>query len=66
MNFLQLTGKSVLIFGVANRKSVAWHISRVLCEAGTRCVYVVQNEEVRGNVVKLLGRERHPRLRRRA
>ncbi len=55
MNFLQLTGKSVLIFGVANRKSVAWHISRVLCEAGTRCVYVVQNEEVRGNVVKLLG-----------
>jgi enoyl-[acyl-carrier protein] reductase I len=54
MSFLQLAGKSVLIFGVANRKSVAWHISRVLTEAGARCVYVVQNDEVRRNVAKLL------------
>ncbi len=57
MDFLQLTGKSILIFGVANRKSVAWHISRVLCEAGARCVYVVQNEETRKNVAKLLAGE---------
>jgi len=54
MDFLQLTGKSILIFGVANRKSVAWHTSRVLAEAGARCVYVVQNDEVRQNVAKLL------------
>ena len=54
MDFLQLTGKSILIFGVANRKSVAWHTSRVLTEAGARCVYVVQNDEVRQNVAKLL------------
>ncbi len=33
MDFLQLTGKSILIFGVANRKSVAWHIGRVSTEA---------------------------------
>jgi enoyl-[acyl-carrier protein] reductase I len=57
MDFLQLTGKSILIFGVANRKSVAWHISRVLTEAGARCVYVVQNDDVRWNVSKLLGEE---------
>jgi len=55
MDFLQLTGKSILIFGVANRKSVAWHISRVLEEAGAKCVYVVQNDELRKNVAKLLG-----------
>ena len=30
MDFLQLAGKSILIFGVANRKSVAWHIGRLL------------------------------------
>lgn len=54
MDYLQLTGKSILIFGVANRKSVAWHTSRVLTEAGARCVYVVQNDEVRQNVAKLL------------
>jgi enoyl-[acyl-carrier protein] reductase I len=55
MDFLQLTGKSILIFGVANRKSVAWHIGSVLSEAGARCVYVVQNEEVRSATAKLLG-----------
>jgi enoyl-[acyl-carrier protein] reductase I len=57
MDFLQLTDKPILIFGVANRKSVAWHISRVLAEAGAKCVYVVQNEEVRRNVAKLLADE---------
>ena len=54
-DFLQLAGKSVLIFGVANKKSVAWHVSRVLTEAGARCVYVVQNDDVRRNVAKLVG-----------
>ena len=34
MDFLELADKSILIFGVANRKSVAWHIGRVLAEAG--------------------------------
>jgi enoyl-[acyl-carrier protein] reductase I len=55
MDFLQLTDKSILIFGVANRKSVAWHIGRVLTEAGARCVYVVQNDAVRQTAAKLLG-----------
>jgi len=55
MDFLQLTGKPILIFGVANRKSVAWHISRALCQAGAKCVYALQNEEMRKNVAKLLG-----------
>ena len=57
MSFLQLENKTILIFGVANRKSVAWHISRVVTEAGARCVYIVQNEETRQAVLKLLGGE---------
>jgi len=55
MDYLQLAGKSIILFGVANRKSVAWHISRVLTEAGAKCVYVVQSTEVRQNVAKLVG-----------
>lgn len=55
MSYLQLADKTVLIFGLANRKSVAWHIGRALAEAGAKCVYVVQNEEVRQNAEKLLG-----------
>ena len=54
MDFLQLAGKSILIFGVANRKSVAYHISRVLEDAGVHCVYVVQSEDVKKSVAKLL------------
>jgi enoyl-[acyl-carrier protein] reductase I len=55
MSFLQLENKKILLFGVANKKSVAWHIGRVLVEAGATCVYVVQNEEIRASVKKLAG-----------
>ncbi len=54
MDFLQLADKRFLIFGVANRKSVAYHVGRVLAEAGGQCVYVVQNEAVRQSCAKLL------------
>jgi len=55
MDFLQLAGKQILVFGVANRKSVAYHIGRVLTEAGAECLYAVQNEAVRQGVARLLG-----------
>ena len=55
MDFLELAGKRILIFGVANRKSVAYHVGRVLAEAGAACVYVVQSEAIRQSVVKLVG-----------
>ena len=42
MDFLQLAGKTVLVCGLANRKSVAWHIGRVLAEAGAKPVFVVR------------------------
>jgi enoyl-[acyl-carrier protein] reductase I len=54
MDFLQLADKRVLIFGVANRKSVAYHVGQVLTEAGAQCVYVVQNEAIRQSCDKLL------------
>jgi enoyl-[acyl-carrier protein] reductase I len=53
MNFLGLQDKTILLFGVFNRKSVAWQIGRVLAEEGAKCVYVVQNEQIRTNVQKL-------------
>ena len=53
-DYLQLAGKRILLFGVANRKSVAWHISRVLVEAGVEVVYVVRNVERREQVQPLV------------
>lgn len=58
MDFLQLAGKSILVFGVANRKSVAYHIGKTLEQVGASVVYVVRSEQRRESVAKLLeGRE---------
>jgi enoyl-[acyl-carrier protein] reductase I len=55
VDFLQLSGKTVLVFGVANRKSVAYFIARTLEQCGVRVVYAVRNEEQKTQVARLLG-----------
>lgn len=55
MDFLQLTGKTILVFGLANRKSVAWHVARVLEEAGANVLYSVRSEQRKESVAKLVG-----------
>ncbi len=54
-DFLQLAGKTILVCGVANKKSVAWHIARLLREADCRVIYSVRSEERREQVAKLVG-----------
>lgn len=54
-DFLQLSGQTILLTGVANRKSVAYHVGRVLSEAGAQVLYVVRSEQRRESVRKLLG-----------
>lgn len=44
----------MLVFGVANRKSVAFHIGRQLAEAGAEVVYVVRSAQRKVSVEKLL------------
>lgn len=55
MDFLELAGKRILVFGVANKKSVAYQVGKTLEEAGAEVVYVVRSEERRQSVAKLLG-----------
>ena len=45
MDFLQLKEKTIVVFGVANKKSVAWHIGKTLEEHGAKVVYVVRSPE---------------------
>src|SRR5262245_32661271 len=54
MNFLKLSGKTILVFGVANRKSVGFAVGEVLEEMGARVVYVVRNEERKEQLAKVL------------
>jgi len=53
MDFLQLTGKNVLVMGVANRKSVAFHTAAMLKAVGANVLFSVRSEERRQSVLKL-------------
>ena len=54
MSFLGLEGKTIVVFGVANKKSVAYHIGQTLETEGATVVYVVRSKERRDGVAKLL------------
>jgi enoyl-[acyl-carrier protein] reductase I len=53
-DFLNLSGKTFLVQGVANKKSVAWFIARSLEEQGARVVYAVRSEARRKSLEALL------------
>jgi enoyl-[acyl-carrier protein] reductase I len=53
-DFLQLSGKTFVVFGVANRKSVAWHVARSLEAEGARVIYSVRSEARRRSLDTLL------------
>jgi enoyl-[acyl-carrier protein] reductase I len=55
-DYLQLAGKTIVVFGVANRKSVAWHVAQVLEAAEARVLYVVRTEQRKEQVAKLLAK----------
>jgi len=53
-DFLQLGGRTFLVFGVANRKSVAWFVARSLEEQGARVIYSVRSEARRKSLAEAL------------
>lgn len=53
-DFLQLRGKTFLVFGVANRKSVAWFVAKTLEEQGATVVYSVRSEARKKSLETLL------------
>jgi enoyl-[acyl-carrier protein] reductase I len=53
MSFLDVAGKTFLISGVANKKSVAYFTARTLIENGAVCLFSVQSDAHRAAVEKL-------------
>lgn len=53
MDFLNVSGKTFYIAGVANKKSVAYFSAKTLIDNGARCVFSVQKEEQMESVKKL-------------
>jgi len=54
MSFLGLKGKTVLVTGVANKKSVAYHIGQVLAAEQARVLYSVRSQERKQSVAPLV------------
>ena len=52
---IDLSGKSAIVFGIANQRSIAWAIAQILHEAGARLAVAYQNPRVGENVEKLIG-----------
>jgi enoyl-[acyl-carrier protein] reductase I len=48
-----LEGKTALVFGVANKRSIAWAIAQAWHEAGARLIFNYQGERVKENVEEL-------------
>jgi enoyl-[acyl-carrier protein] reductase I len=54
MSYLGVAGRTYLVTGVANRKSVAWHVAQVLEQEGAKVVYSVRSEARKASLDKLL------------
>ena len=53
-DWLGLAGKRVMVTGIANRKSIAWHVHKRLSEVGAEPVHVVRDPATREHVARLL------------
>ncbi|MCK4659304.1 MAG: SDR family oxidoreductase [Phycisphaerae bacterium] len=54
MSFLNLENKIIVVFGVANKRSVAYHIARALEQQGAEVIYSVQTTQHRATLNGLL------------
>src|SRR6187455_1323249 len=50
-----LTGKVGLVFGVANKRSIAWAIAKAWAAAGAKLIFNYQGERLKENVEELVG-----------
>lgn len=54
LDFLGFSGKQYLVMGVANRKSVAWSIAKLIEQFGGEVIFTVRSEGRRESTAKLL------------
>jgi len=53
MSFLEIAGKKIIVFGLANKKSVACAIAKILIDEGAEVIHVVRSEERKKTAQKL-------------
>ena len=55
MSFLGISGKTFLVVGFANKKSIAWSVAQLLREEGARVLYCVRNQKRKEELLGLIG-----------
>jgi enoyl-[acyl-carrier protein] reductase I len=50
-----LAGKTGVVFGVANKRSIAWAIAKAWAAAGARLIFNYQGERLKENIEELVG-----------
>ena len=58
MSFLGLKGKTFLVFGLANRKSIAWFTGKLLEEQGAQVLYSVRSEKRKDELSRWISPDR--------
>ena len=53
MTTIDLSGKTALVTGVANQRSLAWAIAEAMSDAGARLILTYQGERLQKNVAEL-------------
>ena len=48
-----LSGKTAVVFGVANKRSIAWAIAKAWSDAGAKLIFNYQGERLKDNVTEL-------------
>jgi enoyl-[acyl-carrier protein] reductase I len=54
-NMIDLTGKTAVVFGLANQRSIAWGIAQKLHQAGAALAICYQNERMKAEAEDLIG-----------
>ena len=54
-DWLRLSGKTIAVFGVANKRSVGFHVGRSLQDAGANVLWIVRSDARRDELGKRLG-----------
>src|SRR5919197_6478507 len=57
---VEFHGKTGLVLGVANKRSIAWAIAKRLADGGARLAFTYQGERIEGSVRELAGQVDSP------
>lgn len=52
-----LTGKKIVVMGVANKRSIAWGCANAMIQQGAEIIYTYQNERMLKSLLKVVGED---------